>query len=103
VNAAAHRASPGGAAFALYRSAWASPPRQEAIAMRGNDHLARIWVLYEGLLAEAHEVADRVRERLEELRRRFPDDENLSGRLARDPSPPPGECAGGGRGEPAGR
>jgi hypothetical protein len=50
-------------------------------SMGGNDPLEQMRARYEQLLAEVREVAARVRARLEELRRQFPDDESLTPQL----------------------
>ena len=72
--------------------------------MRGSDHLAQFVALCEDLLAEAREVAVRVSARVEEVRRRFPDDENLTDHLTAElASPQPGEGVEVGGDEPAGR
>jgi hypothetical protein len=49
--------------------------------MRCNHQVERVRERYENLLAEVREVAARVRARLEELRRQFPDDESLMDQL----------------------
>lgn len=48
--------------------------------MRGNEQLARVRERYGQLLSEVREVAARVRARVDEVRRRFPDDESLTER-----------------------
>jgi len=48
--------------------------------MHNTESFTHLRVQYEGLLEEAREVAERVRARLDDLRRQFPDDESLARR-----------------------
>jgi hypothetical protein len=58
--------------------------------MRNKDELEQVRLRYEGLLAEVRQVAANVRARVEELRKQFPEDENLSERPAKAAGSPHG-------------